>query len=192
MNTYSINTRRRNNSKIHRRIYQKHYGPIPKEANGRSYEIHHVDGNHSNNDPLNLKAVTIQEHYDIHYAQGDFAACILIGSSMKISTDELVKICKRHNDDMLKKNIHPFQRRLDGSSLSNDRVKNGTHNFINNTPNLHSQYDHSIYCFKNIITQENVHASQYEFRIKYNLHQPSVSKLVRGLYKTHKNWIIIR
>ena len=55
----------------YRKIYESHNGPIPKEDNGRSYEIHHIDGNHFNNDPSNLKAVSIQEHYDIHYSQGD-------------------------------------------------------------------------------------------------------------------------
>ena len=65
------------NTTNYRKIYENHYGPIPKEENGRSYEIHHLDGNHHNNDPKNLKAVRIQEHYDIHYSQGDWSACLL-------------------------------------------------------------------------------------------------------------------
>jgi hypothetical protein len=56
---------------IYRKIYEQNFGPIPKEPNGRTYEIHHIDGNHNNNDPTNLSAMTIQEHYDIHYSQGD-------------------------------------------------------------------------------------------------------------------------
>jgi hypothetical protein len=56
----------------YRKIYEKHFGSIPKEPSGRSYEIHHKDRDHVNNDPSNLIAVTLQEHYDLHYAQGDF------------------------------------------------------------------------------------------------------------------------
>ena len=52
----------------YRKIYEDHYGQIPLDEEGRSYDIHHIDGNHNNNDISNLKAVTIQEHYDIHYA----------------------------------------------------------------------------------------------------------------------------
>ena len=29
----------------YRKIYEKVYGPIPREDNGRSFEIHHIDGN---------------------------------------------------------------------------------------------------------------------------------------------------
>ena len=43
----------------YRKIYENHYGTIPKDENGRSYEIHHIDVNHSNNDLHNLKLVSI-------------------------------------------------------------------------------------------------------------------------------------
>jgi hypothetical protein len=59
------------NMKInYRKIYEKIKGPIPK-----GYEIHHIDGNHNNNDIDNLKCVSIQEHYEIHKKQGDWGAC---------------------------------------------------------------------------------------------------------------------
>jgi hypothetical protein len=64
MNIYSSRTP----SHVFRKIYEDYFGPIPKDSDGRSYDIHHIDGDHSNNHPSNLKAVTIQEHYDIHYA----------------------------------------------------------------------------------------------------------------------------
>jgi len=62
--------------KFYRKIYEQHHGPIPVESDGRTYEIHHIDGDHNNNDPGNLKAVTVKEHYNIHYAQGDYNACV--------------------------------------------------------------------------------------------------------------------
>ena len=62
----------------YRKIYINHYGQIPKDEFGRSYDIHHIDGNRSNNDPKNLIALSIKEHFDLHYAQGDYPACRLI------------------------------------------------------------------------------------------------------------------
>lgn len=51
----------------HRRIYEKFHGiKIPK-----GMHIHHIDGNHSNNDPLNLQMVTPEEHCRIHCERGD-------------------------------------------------------------------------------------------------------------------------
>jgi hypothetical protein len=78
----------------YRKIYENHYGKIPKDDFNRSYEIHHVDGDHSNNDPKNLKAVTIQEHYDIHLSQKDFGACLLIGKRMAFTPSELSNIAR--------------------------------------------------------------------------------------------------
>ena len=28
----------------YRKIYEAHYGPIPKDSDGKTYEIHHLDG----------------------------------------------------------------------------------------------------------------------------------------------------
>jgi N-acetylglutamate synthase/N-acetylornithine aminotransferase len=64
------------NTTNYRKIYENHHGPILKDEEGRTYEIHHIDGDHSNNDPVNLTALTLQEHYNIHYSQGDYYACV--------------------------------------------------------------------------------------------------------------------
>ena len=72
----------------YRRIWEKYNGPIPIDEQGRSYEIHHIDGTHTNNDINNLKLVTWQEHYDIHYLQGDWAACLLISGRHSIPPEE--------------------------------------------------------------------------------------------------------
>lgn len=59
----------------YRQIWQQANGPIPVDEQGRSYEIHHLDGNRNNNELSNLICVSIEEHYRIHERQGDEAAC---------------------------------------------------------------------------------------------------------------------
>lgn len=71
-------------TKKHRRIYEDHYNVrLPTNI-----EIHHIDGNHSNNDITNLMPVTIQEHFEIHQRQGDYAAAFRISQRMEISSEE--------------------------------------------------------------------------------------------------------
>lgn len=66
---------KRKQTKIHRTIYEKHHNCCLLPF----VEIHHIDGNHSNNNITNLKPVTVLEHYEIHLTQGDKAAAALIG-----------------------------------------------------------------------------------------------------------------
>jgi hypothetical protein len=127
MTTY----RKRTSSRFYRKIYEQHYGIIPKDEHGRSYEIHHIDGNHFNNDPLNLKAVTIQEHYDIHYAQGDWAACLFIAKQrLGKSPKELSELSRDAQKKLVEEGRHNFVGGRIQTLLNLRRVENGTHQFI--------------------------------------------------------------
>lgn len=84
-------------NRIYRKIWESVYGEIPVDEEGRSYEIHHIDGNHLNNDINNLKCVSIKEHYDIHYKQGDYAACHMIAKRMAKTPEELSNIISNLN-----------------------------------------------------------------------------------------------
>jgi|SaaInl3SG_22_DNA_1037383.scaffolds.fasta_scaffold16288_5 hypothetical protein len=70
-------------SKNYRRTWEMHNGPIPVDEKGRRYEIHHIDGDRSNNDISNLKCVTIEEHLEIHLSQGDLVEAALIAKRMR-------------------------------------------------------------------------------------------------------------
>jgi hypothetical protein len=132
----------------YRRIYEKAFGTIPKEPNGRSYQIHHIDGNRNNNNNLdNLLCVTIQQHYEIHYKQGDFSACAKIAGAMALDPMEISRLStlaaqKRIEQgtphflggEYVKKLVsegkHHFQKRKDGTSFASDLVKSKKHHCL--------------------------------------------------------------
>jgi len=93
---------------IYRKIYEQHYGPIPREADGRAYEIHHKDGDKTNNRIENLLATTIQNHYEIHLEQGDYAACYRIAQRMKLSPQVISELASLENHKRVAKGTHPF------------------------------------------------------------------------------------
>jgi hypothetical protein len=68
--------------------YRKLYGRYHQSSLLDGVDIHHIDGDHSNNDPKNLQAVTLEEHYNIHKSQDDFYACFMIAQRMKIKPDD--------------------------------------------------------------------------------------------------------
>lgn len=112
---------------MYRKIFTETNGAIPSDSDGRTYEIHHIDGNHLNNDPSNLKCVSIQEHYDIHYAQGDWGACQAIMRRMKKTPEEISAECS----ELVKKNIKagrmPQLTSEHARARELDRVNKGIH-----------------------------------------------------------------
>jgi hypothetical protein len=48
--------RKRPRGRKHRRVWEETFGPIPKDADGISFDVHHKDGNPSNNVIENLEA----------------------------------------------------------------------------------------------------------------------------------------
>jgi hypothetical protein len=162
-------------SAVYRKIYEQHYGPIPKDEEGRTYEIHHKDGDDSNNDPSNLVALTIKEHYDLHYSQGDWIACLAMSHRMKISPEE--------KSDLARKN-------------SLRQFENGTNPLIFRNANqgwgkLYDSSDKKIYCFEHTKTKERVHSTRYEFYTKYSLAAHHISDLVNGHHRTVHGWALI-
>ena len=115
------------NTTKYRKIYENHNGPTPKDKSGRSYHIHHKDGNRQNNSPDNLLALSIQEHFDLHMAQGDYSSCWLLGKQMGMSIQQQSELMSKAASVRVTKGTHPFQRRADGSSLASDMVIKGNH-----------------------------------------------------------------
>ena len=200
---------KRTPSYVHQRIYKKHYGRIPKDEFGRSYEIHHTAGDHSNNKPENLKAITIQEHYDIHYAQGDWAACHRIAIRMGKSAEEISIMSKQAQHELVKNGTHnfitnnPVYKQIengthpflggDWTRKNNRRMfENGTHPFLNISGENNPRYNPTIYNFENTETGQKVSMTQNEFVKTFNTNQGAISLICSGRRKSHKGWVVIK
>jgi hypothetical protein len=120
-------------SNTHRKIYEQHFGPIPKDQDGRTYDVHHIDGNHFNNDPANLKAVSIEEHYQIHFSQGDWAACQAMAIRMSTPPHTISELARRATLAKVEAGTHPWLGGEVSRRVNQERIEAGTHNFITMT-----------------------------------------------------------
>ena len=84
----------------YRRIWEEANGPIPD-----GHEIHHIDGDRSNNALSNLACLSLQEHYDVHYSQGDWGACSLLGRRLRHTPEELFEVQSKMASDNCRKQI---------------------------------------------------------------------------------------
>lgn len=70
----------------HRKIWTAGHGKIPRDERGVSFDIHHKDGDPFNNSLENLEALSVHDHYQRHFKQGDYLAAWLI--SLRLDLDE--------------------------------------------------------------------------------------------------------
>lgn len=117
------------------RIWEDAHGPIPRDSTGRKMEIHHRDGNKNNNTLENLQLVTIQEHYEIHLSQKDYAACQLIAIRMNMSSEEISYFAREAQIKKVKDGTH----HLLGPSFNKKRVENGNHHWLDGTKSSQTQ-----------------------------------------------------
>jgi hypothetical protein len=201
----------------YRKIYENHFGPIPKDKDGRTYDIHHIDGNHSNNSIENIRALPIEEHYDIHYSQGDWGACVKMLIRIQASPAEISRLSSLCQRKRVTNGTHHFLRRSDGSSLSHEmnitrvedrthqmlkqedgnsigrkanikRLSEGTHNLpLNGDSSKHNQYDHTIYTFIHTSGKTET-CTRNELEHRYHLHQGNFSGVMRGVRNQTGGW----
>jgi hypothetical protein len=181
----------RKSTSFARRIYKKLYGKIPKDILGRSYDIHHIDGNHSNDDPTNLIAVSIQEHYDIHYAKCDWGACYTIALRIKKSAKLISELASKSNKERIANGTHNWQKRLDGSTFIGDAYKAGLRTQVGRS---NSRFDNTTYTFIHNPTGNNVTMTQYDFVKSFNLNKGAVCSMIKNHkgHRTVKGWQVVR
>lgn len=115
---------------IYRRLYEQTHGPIPKDEEGRTYDIHHIDGNRKNNDPSNLIALSIDDHYKVHYEQGDYGACLRIIARRGVPTELFSELASKENAKRIENGTHHFCDSGWQSKQAKKRVEGGTHNLL--------------------------------------------------------------
>jgi len=203
----------------HRSIYESYFGPIPRDTLGRSYEIHHIDGNHQNNDISNLKCVSIQEHFDIHYSQGDYNACLLISNRMQLTGDDYKKLGalqKGSNNPSYDHTVYTFYHKdgaievctqydlrikynLQGPNLSevirgNQKSTKGWRMSEKESPNMTGKVQpncETIFVFEHK-TGIIEHLTQRQLYLKYNLPcRNGISQIVSKKIKSYKGWRVI-
>jgi len=197
-------------TQYHRLIYENHNGPIPVDEFGRSYEIHHIDGNHSNNNIDNLLCVTIQEHYDIHYTQGDLKACLIMSNRMLISPEEKSRLAKISNtgernpsfgtiwindgntNKKIKKSEPIPSGWTKGRVFSEDHAINFTKR--SKSGELNPRYNplyYIPYIFKNEYNAEEVTLTPKEFSMKYGVRVKVIRSLINKKISSIGGWIIV-
>lgn len=112
----------RNNSS-HLKLWKSHHGEIPKDIDGRSYEIHHIDGNHKNNSINNLQCVSIHEHLEIHEKQHDWGAVQSILMRLELTAEnrnEISRLASLNQKRLMAEGKHNWQKmsKKDRSELS--------------------------------------------------------------------------
>lgn len=135
--------KKRNRFEYHR-VWRDHHGDVPKDITGRSMEIHHIDGDKTNNSIENLTLVTIEEHYRIHEIQGDVGACVAILMRMNSSPEErslMASLANKKNPEIARaggrasyksqkeKGTHLFHQNGYQKKLAAERIKKGSHPF---------------------------------------------------------------
>ena len=80
----------------YRKLWESIHGIIPKDSLGRTFDIHHIDGNHKNNSIDNLICLSLEDHYKIHLKQfeetkseKEFRSLIFLSSRINKSVNNL-------------------------------------------------------------------------------------------------------
>lgn len=121
----------------YRKMWEDINGPIPRDEYGRTFEIHHKDGNRANNNLENLLCVSILEHLDIHYAQQDWGAVAAILLRLESKDHNTIKQAASiwstdSNKQRLSTGTHNFtsiQHRQIVSQTQKQRMASGQHPF---------------------------------------------------------------
>ncbi len=167
----------------YRKLWSLYNGPIPKDINNRTFELHHINGNHKDSRIENLKLVTIQQHYWIHLLQNDFVACALIGKRMGFTHNHFSDIQrgkKRPGIGGVKKGNIPWNVNVKGYSLNVDR-RGQCYNYklsAEVVTEIRKLFQNLNYIPKGRLSSERQFAKDYYQ--KYNVTEASIYNIVTG------------
>lgn len=116
---------------VYRKEWIKHHGPIPRDHKGRSYHIHHIDRDRSNNHISNLVVLSVLDHFKEHYDAGEWRAAFAIAINLdddEISKEELSVLAKKVASPT-KPEDHYFNKpevRAKNRKVIQDKIEKGT------------------------------------------------------------------
>lgn len=119
------------NTQLARNFYIKIFGEIPRDSQGRKYEIHHLDGDPNNNKIDNLTAISIEDHFNLHFTQGDWGSCYAIAIRMKKTPEEISELARLNAFKRIEEGTHPWKDSKKQREVQKKRIDLGTHQFLN-------------------------------------------------------------
>jgi len=128
--------------KIYRKIWESHFGLIPVDEDGRTYEIHHINGNHNDNRIENLLCLSISDHFKLHYDQGDYLAAASIAIRMNQSREVISDISKLGGLEAKEKKLGWFsltKEKMLENSIAGGKANKGIFWFNNGTISIRSR-----------------------------------------------------
>lgn len=183
----------------YRKIYKNHHGPIPKDETGRTFDIHHIDRDKSNNKPNNLVALSIDDHYATHLAVGDIKACHALSLRMNKSNEEIKEIAKRRFEIYGNPfgDARPYDARV---SCLVCRVEVGFPNFVRShgdkcgtlsgtcSGSDNSRYDQTPRTFYNHDTGEVFIGTRYDLYSCKGLNKSGIGDIINNPTKVSQGW----
>lgn len=85
---------------LHREKYKQEFGLTEEQM--KDMEVHHIDGNKDNNDILNLKLLTKEEHHKLHNIRNESShrhVCKKCGRTYWSSVSKSTEVCDRCNPE---------------------------------------------------------------------------------------------
>lgn len=190
MTIYHASTpKKKRNYHEYRRIWIEHNGPIPVDERGRSYEIHHIDGDCENNDISNLLCLSIKDHYELHKKQGDIGAAKLIAMNLELSAEEKSELSRKSFELQIDRGTFNWSDKEWAKARTKKLLDEGRHPLQGSN---HHQYDHTVYCFENKLTGETVNMTRYELYTTYSLEQRNVTSVVKGKRNSVGGWRLVK
>jgi predicted RNA-binding Zn-ribbon protein involved in translation (DUF1610 family) len=92
--------------------------------------------------------VSIEEHFEIHYSQGDYNACILLLERMSLSPEELAEAARKITNKQLEDGTHNFQKPEFQKINAMRRVKEGTHHWLGERNPSHKRLQEGTHNFQ--------------------------------------------
>lgn len=146
----------------HRKLYKSYYGSIPVDKDGRTYDIHHIDGNRKNNAKKNLIALPIEEHYQIHLNKKEFRAAHAILLRMKYTPEEFSELASKAAKERVQLGKNPLLGGKIQREYNRKKVEDGTHHFLSekHSKNVSERNkkltDQGLHNFQSIESRESV------------------------------------